>query len=99
MLQMLNSDSFVHWIRVQHCAAGIKILWKFNGRSIVKVLLKLYKGFKAKTWQCSRFVLHAKGRSFGVFKLYSMEVLKLMEELDHEEGNLDHKCKVIVDNS
>jgi hypothetical protein len=30
-------------------------------------------------------VLHAKGRSFGVFKLYGMEVLKLVEELDHEE--------------
>jgi hypothetical protein len=44
-------------------------------------------------------VLHAKGRSFGVFKLYGMEVLKFMEELDHEEGNLDHKCKVIVVNS
>jgi hypothetical protein len=44
-------------------------------------------------------VLHATGRSFGVFKLYGMEVLKLMEELDHEEGNLDHKCKLIVVNS
>ncbi len=62
----------------------------------MKVLLKVYKGFKAKTRQCSRFVLHAKGRSFGVFKLYGMEVLKLMEELDHEEGNLDHECKLIV---
>ncbi len=41
-------------------------------------------------------MLHAKGRSFGVFKLYGMEVLKLMEELDHEEGNRDHKCKSIV---
>jgi hypothetical protein len=45
--------------------------------------------------------MHAKGcgRSFVVFKLYGMEVLKFMEELDHEEGNLDHKCKLTVVNS
>jgi hypothetical protein len=61
LLQMFNSDSFVHRIWVQHCVAGTKILWKFNGRSIAKVLLKLYKSFKEKIWQCSRFVMHAKG--------------------------------------
>jgi hypothetical protein len=44
-------------------------------------------------------VVHAKGRSSGVFKLYGMEVLKLVEELDHEEGNLDHKCKLTAVNS
>jgi len=44
-------------------------------------------------------VLLAKGRSFVVFKLYGMEVLKLVEELDHEEGNLDQKCKLTVVNS
>ncbi len=39
------------------------------------------------------------GGSFGVFKLYGMEVLKFVEGLDHEEENLDHKCKLTVINS
>ncbi len=37
-------------------------------------------------------------RSFVVFKLYGMEVLKFVEELDHEEGNLHHKCKLTIVN-
>jgi hypothetical protein len=45
--------------------------------------------------------MHAKGlwQKLCCVQALWWEVLKFVEELDHEEGNLDHKCKLTVVNS
>jgi hypothetical protein len=68
-----------------YCKSSTETLQRFEVENLT--MFKIYGA-------CKRFVVEALLCSSS----YGMEVLKFVEELDHEKGNLHHKCKLTIVN-